>query len=212
MTRRVSTTLALGLVAICAATVVVLARSPLTPAGTNSIPATNYVELTEKGKLSSCQPSGTIPQGTSAIRIAIEGARFSPATTVSVSTGSQLLREGHKIAGVSAPTVTVPVKSLEHEVRGAQICMTVGPADEPIRYYGTPNRSASAQARSLQQALLRIEYLRPDDKSWWSFASPIAHHLGLGRAPGGTWVAYLVLALMLAVIASASWLTFKELQ
>jgi hypothetical protein len=213
MTRRVAIALAVGLTLTGIAVIVVLARSPLTVAGTNSVPAANYIEITEKNKLSSCQSSGTIPQGTSAIRLGMEGVFFSPAVTLKVLMGSHIIREGHRVGGgASAPTVTVPVSSLAHAVRGAQICMTVGPAVEPIRYYGAPNRSPVPHANQLQQAILQIEYLRPGKKSWWSFASPIARHLGLGRAPSGTWVAFLVLVLMLAVILAASWLTVEELR
>jgi hypothetical protein len=205
--------LAVGLTLTGIAIVAVLAHSPLTVAGTNSIPATDYIEVKEKGKLSSCQSSGTIPQGTSAIRIGMEGLYFSPAVTVKVSMGSRILREGHRIpGGASAPTVTVPVRSFAHAVRGARICVMVGPAVEPIRYYGIPNHSPVPHANQLQQAILHMEYLRPGRKSWSSFASPIARHMGLGREPSGTWVAFLVLILMLAVVAVASRLTVEELR
>ncbi len=211
-TRSVAIALAVGLSLTGIAIIAVLAQSPLKVVGTNSIPATDFIELKQKGKLSSCQASGTIPQGTSAIRVGIEGLYFSPAVTVKVSSGSRVLREGHKVAnGASAPTVTVPVKSLASAVSGAQVCVTVGPAAEPIRYYGIPNHSAPPGATPLQQATLHIKYLRPSEKSWWSSISTIAHHIGLGRAPSGTWVAILVLLLMLVVLFIVSRLTLEEL-
>jgi hypothetical protein len=205
--------LAVGLTLTGIAIVVVLSRSPLKVAGTNSISATDYIQVDAKGKFSSCQPSGTIPKGTSAIRIGIEGLYFGPAATAKVLAGSEVLGEGHQVAGgVSAPTATLPMKSLAHAVSGAQICMTVGPALEPIRYYGIPNRSSSSHTDPLQHVTLRIEYLRRGEKSWWSFASSIAYHIGLGRAPSGTWVAFLALLLTLAVILIASRLTLEELK
>lgn len=213
MRRSALAALAVGLASIGIAIVAVLAHSPLKVVGSNSIPATDYIELNQKGRLSSCQASGTIPQGTSAIRIGTEGPYFSPAVTVKVLSGSRVLREGHKIAGgASAPTVTVPVKSLASAVSGAQVCVTVGPAVEPIRYYGIPNRSAPPRATPLQEVTLHIEYMRPSEKSWWSFISPIAYHMGLGRAPSGTWVAILVLLLMLVVLFIVSRLTLEELR
>jgi hypothetical protein len=213
MRRSVVIALTIGLTLIGVAVIVVPMHAPLAVAGSNSIHGENYLELEERGALSSCQPAGTLPQGTSAIRIGVEGLYFSPATTLKVLSGSRVLREGHHGAGgPSAPNVTVPVERLAHTVDGARICTTVGPAVGPIRYYGTPRHSSTPSANPLQEATLRVEYLRPGVKSWWSFASSIAHHMGLGRAPGGTWIAFLAMALMLAVIVGAARLTLEELR
>lgn len=212
MRRSVLVALVGGLTVIALAAVAVLAHSPLTVAGTNSISARNYIELEEKSKLSSCQPAGIIPHGTSAVQIAIEGLHFSPAATVKILAGSRVLREGKQPGGgASIPTVTVPVGRLAHAVSNARICMTVGPAVEPIRFYGTP-RNFSAATNPLQQATLHIAYLRTGTKSWSSFVPSIVKHLGLGHAPSGTWVAFLVLILMLAIIVIASRLTLEELR
>ena len=213
MRRSVVIALAVGLTLMGVAVIVVPMRAPLAVAGSNSIHGENYIELEEPGALSNCQPAGTLPQGTSAIRIGIEGLYFSPATTIKVLSGSRVLREAHHQAGgPSAPTVTVPVERFGHRVDGARICTTVGPAVGPIRYYGTPKHSSTPVTNPLEQATLRVEYLRPGAKSWWSSASSIAHHLGLGRAPGGTWIAFLVALLMLAVIVGAARLTLEELR
>lgn len=210
--RSVVVALAVGLTLTGIAIVAVLAHSPLTVVGSNRVPGTDYIELTNKGKLTSCQPSGTIPQGVSAVRIGMEGVFFAPGVTVEVSKGSHRLTEGHVNAGgVSAPTVTIHVKRLGSAVSGARICMMVGPALEAIRYYGVPNRSPAPGSNELQQAMLRIEYMRPSGKSWSSFVSPIAYHLGLGRAPSGTWVAFLALLLAIVVVVVASRLTLEEL-
>lgn len=213
MRRSVVIALAIGLALIVVAAILVPMHAPLAVAGSNSTHGENYLELEERGILSNCQPAGTLPQGTSAIRIGVEGLYFSPATTVKILTGSRVIREGqHRAGGPSIPTVTVPVERLANAVDGARICTTVGPALEPIRYYGTPRHSSTPAANPLQEATLRMEYLRPGTKSWWSFASSIAHHMGLGRAPRGTWIAFLVVVLMLAVIVGATRLTLEELR
>ncbi len=61
-------------------------------------------------------------------------------------------------------------------------------------------------------AYLRIEYLRPGPGSWWSLASAVARRMGLGRAPSGTWVALLPLALMSVAVALAAWLVLGWLE
>ncbi len=211
--RSVVIALAAGLTLTGIAIIAILAHSPLSVAGTNSVSGAEYFELEQDGKLSSCQPSGTIPRGTSAIRIGVEGLYFGPAVTIKVLKGSRVLREGHQVpGGVSAPTATVPVSSFAHPVDDARVCMAVGPAKERIRYYGVPNHSAGPRANPLQQSTLHVEYMRPGGKSWWSQASSIAYHIGLGRAPSGTWVAFLALFLMLVVVAVVSRLTLEQLR
>lgn len=213
MRQSVVVALAVGLTAIGIGLIVVPTQSPPVVAGTNSIPGKNYIELEEKIKLSNCQPAGSLPSGTSAVRLGIEGLYFSPAATVRLVTGSHVLTEGQHIAGgPSAPTVTVPVKQLAHVVNGARICTTVGPAFEPIRFYGIPNRTSVSPTNPLQQAVLHMEYIRPGTRSWWSSTSSIAYHMGLGHVPSGTWTVFLVIVLMLAVIAVASRLTLEELR
>jgi hypothetical protein len=213
MRRSVIATLAVGLTAIAVAIVAVLAHSPLTLASANSASSTNYIELEEKGRLSTCQPAGPIPQDTSAIRFGIEGIHFSPAVSVRVLLGARVLREGHQIAGgPSIPNVSVPVARLTHPVDGARICMTVGPAIEPIRFYGTPKHTSAPASNPLQEATLHVEYLRTGAKSWLSFVPSITDHMGLGHAPSGTWIVFLLLILMLAVILIVVRLTLEELR
>jgi hypothetical protein len=212
MRRSVVMSLAAGLTLTGIALVATLARAPLATIGANPIPAKEFIEVEEKGKLSNCQPAGKIPSGTTAIRIGIEGLDYSPALTVKVLQGSRILREGHQPAGgVSAPTVTVPVGRFSHAVSGASICPTVGPALEPVRYYGMPARS-NAQGNQLQTAALHVEYLRPSGKPWWSSLSSIAYRMGLGRAPSGTWVAFLALLLAIATIVVVCRLMLEELR
>jgi hypothetical protein len=210
--RGVKAVLAVGAAAIALALVVLLLQSPLTVAGTNGVPAQVSVEL-EHGQVGGCQPSATIPAGTSAIRIAIEVRAVGPAVTVKVGSGSGLLTEGHLDAGWgSAPTVTVPVKGLAHAVSGARICTTIGPAAEPFRLYGIRARPPLVVTGRLRNVMLRMEYLRPGQSSWLSLTSSIAYHMGLGRAASGTWIVFLALALMLGIAALATRLTLRELR
>jgi hypothetical protein len=194
------------------AIVATLAHAPLSVAGTDSISTKYYFEL-EKINFSNCQSAGTLPQGTSAIRVGIEGLYFSPPVTVSLLQGSHILREGNQIAGgIPAPNVTVHVKRLAHTVHNARICMTIGPAVEPLRFYGLPNRLHAHTAKELPGASLHLEYLRPGPNSWWSLLPSIAYHMGLGHTPNGSGVVYLVIVLMLAVIVISSRLIIEELR
>lgn len=209
--RSVTVALAVGLALTAIAVVVTLAKSPITVAGTNSVPIRVEGEL-EKGDVGSCQSTGTIPSGTSAIRIAIEPHDIGPKVTVKVTSGSRILAEGEQPAGWgSASTVTVPVKRFNHAVSAARICTTIGATVQPFRFRGM-RRPAPVGANKLQDVNLHMEYMQPGPKSWWSLIPSVAYHMGLGRAASGTWIVYLVLALMIAVAVLASRLTLKELR
>jgi hypothetical protein len=209
--RRVQIALAGGLVLIAIAIGVTLARAPLSVAGTNAVPAELAVGHTN-GPAHSCQQAGTLPQGTSVIRVSLS-ANVGPKVSLRVLSGSHLLTKGERSAGWGVDeTVNVPVSPLAHPVPNAVICTAVGPTIEALQLNGKPRVAGSAESRSLHEVLLRMEYLHPGPKSWWSLASSIAHHMGIGHAPGGTSSVVLVLVLMLAVIALASRLALRELR
>jgi len=210
--RSVKVALAAGLALTVLIAVVALSRAPLTVVGSNSVATKSSLEL-EHGELGGCQPAGTVPQGTSAVRLTIEARAVGPEVGVRVLAGSRVLTGGRRVAGWgSAPTVTVPVKRLAREVTGARVCVTVGPTVEPLRVHGTQAPLPAAGAGGLGRMTLRAEYLRKGPKSWWSLASSVAHHMGLGRAPSGSGVGYLALALMVAAAALACGLAVRELR
>ena len=127
--------------------------------------------------------------------------------------GSSVLREAGQVAGKGAtPNVTIHMKSFSRAVAGAQICTTVQPTGESLRFYGKPKSSTSNSANPLQNADLQIQYLRPGPRSWWSLASSVTYHMGLGHAPSGPLGVVLVLALMSAVVVLTTRLTLKELR
>lgn len=205
--------LGVGLAAIGVAIVLVISHRPPATAGGNGIAGKNYIELEAKDALSNCQTAGTIPRGTSALRLAIEGVYFSPSVKVKIARDGHVIARGsHAPGGPAAPNVIVGLPALGQTVRGAQICTAVGPTVGPIRFSGEPASSSSHVSNALQQAVLHVEYLRAGDRSWWSSLSAIGRRIGLGRAPGGGWVAILVLLLMLSVTALTVRLAIQELR
>ena len=209
--RSVKIALAGGLVLLALAIVAVLSHSPLTVAGANAVEAPLYRNGGVPGGSSSCQPAGTVPRGTSAIRISL-GANVNPTITVKVFSGSRLVTQGERAAGGGLnASATVPVSPVSNTVRDTRLCMTLGPSAELIGIRGNPPAPSTEGFYNLQNVRLRTEYLRPGSSSWWSQASSIAHRFGLGRAPGGTWIGFLVIAVMLGVAVIASRLTLKEL-
>lgn len=212
--RGVAATLIVGLAAILVGIVVVLSRSPARVIAGNSIPTgSNYIELEERGRLSECQPAGTVPKGATALRLGIEGLYFSPPVRATLLSGTSVIATGsHPPGGPSIPNVTVPIARTDRAVRGATLCIAVGPALETIRYYGSPRHTGQRARNPLQEATLQLDYMGGGSPSWWSSLSSIAHHMGIGRSPSGGGVIFLVLALMLAAIAATCRLVLQELR
>lgn len=211
MKRSVTAVLAAGLGLIFVVVIVVLAHSPLTVAGTNPVAREQYIELTG-GNLSTCQAAGTIPQGTSAVRVGIEGFSVAPAVKIRIRTPAGTTVEGRQSAGLGAdPNVTVPVRRFAHKVDGARTCTTVTPLAEPIRFYGQPRHSAQ-EGNHLQDALLHMEYMRTGSKTWWSLLPSIARHMGFGHAPGGASSVIFAVLLLIALVAVTSHLLLRELR
>jgi hypothetical protein len=123
--------------------------------------------------------------------------------------GLQIIASGERAAGWGiAESLTVPVNRVSELSPNTEICLKLGPAVEPVAVNGALARTiAGGEAPSF-----RVEYLQPGSKSWWSLASGVAHRMGLGHAPSGTWIVFLLIAFMVAVAALAVQLIIRELR
>ncbi|HEX5852605.1 MAG TPA: hypothetical protein VFY36_05890 [Solirubrobacteraceae bacterium] len=204
---RVRLGLAAGLVATAVALVMVLSRPPLVVAGSNNV-AANFAITFTQGNERACQPGGTVPRGTEAIRVSLS-PNIGPRVALRLTSGSTVLTEGTRAAGWGVDeTVTVPVKRVARTATDTRVCTTIGPTVEGVQVNGETVREPSG--RSTYR--LRMEYLRPGDGSWLSRASSIASRMGLAHAPTGAWPAYLAIVAMIAVCVIASRLVLRELR
>jgi hypothetical protein len=201
----VGLSLAAGLLALTVALIVVLTRPPLTLVGNNSVPANLAVNFL-RSATTSCENGGTVPQGTGAVRVSLS-ANTGPKVVLKIFSGRTLVSEGQHAAGWGIDeTVTVPVRRVTHTISNAHICTSVEALPEPLQLNGLRVKTPSGAI----SILLRMEYLTPGGHSWLSQAASIVEAFGLGHAPSGTWVAYLVIAMMLVVTVLASRLVFRE--
>jgi hypothetical protein len=202
--------LAAGLALLAIAIAVVLSRSPLTVAGTNSIRASTEIGFVGGGS-SACQPSGTIPEGTTAIRISAS-QNTGPKVRLEALSGPFIVAQGERPAGWGIDeTVTVPVERVAHTIPNAKVCVAFGRSVEPVQINGVLVRTTSASGAPATATRFEVEYLRPGSSSWWSLASEVARRMGFGHAPSGTWIVFLLLALSIAIVALASWLILREI-
>jgi hypothetical protein len=187
--------LACGFALIVGAVAVTLARSPLVVAGTNSITTDTIVAETH-GELSVCQSGEVVPGGTTAVRAGI-GGNIQPTVRIQILAGSRVITRGSHLGGELGSGVTIPVARVPRTISNATICFALGEALEKVQLVG---ETSSEGASSATHGRVRIEYMRPGPRSWWSLASSVARSLGLGRAPSGSWVALIPIALMATAI------------
>jgi hypothetical protein len=205
--RRVRVALVAALTVIVIALGLVLSRPPLTLAGSNGVPA-NFAITFIGGNQVICQPGGTVPAGTQAIRMSLS-VNIGPSVRLRVLSSSTLVTEGSHAAGWGVDeTVTVPVRRVAHTIAGTRICTTIGPAVEPIQVNGAKAPSPGGGPG----VWLRAEYLRPGASSWLALVPSVARDMGIAHAPAGTWVAYLTIAVMLGVCALVSRSLLRELR
>lgn len=209
---RTTGALAAGLALLAIALVITLSGSPLVVTHTNTTPASEPILESGRGS-NACQAGEVLPAGISAIRLTLVAA-VGPRVSLSVFSAGRVLTSGVTASGWTSGAVTVSIKALPRAVAPVRICFKLGPSAETVQLGGSRTSAATA-ARSLSGAPLpgrfTVEYMRRGDSSWWSLAKTVARHMGLGRAPSGTWVALLVLLLMVTAVATASWLVVKEL-
>jgi hypothetical protein len=209
--RSVKVTLVVGLTLVATAVGVVLSSSPITVIGTDGVVAQVPAAFTN-GNISGCQDGGTLPRGTSAIRTSVS-PNIGPRISITVLAGARVVTRGERRAGAGeVETITVPVHPLAYPVHHARICTALGPAIGATQLNGTPIRSSSSNSRGLDGVALRMEYLRPGPRSWASLVPSISRKLGLGHAAGGTWIVFLLLAIMITVVLLTSHLSLKELR
>jgi len=135
-----------------------------------------------------------------------------------------VLAEGRRGADWTSDSVTVAVRPLAHAVSEVTLCFAIGPNTEPVIILGTPapvreaavllQGSALTPANAGNEVLagrVGVEYVAGGRGSWWSRTRSVAEHMGLGRSFSGTWIAFLIFALMFAVGALALRVTSREL-
>jgi len=196
--------LAAGLALLALVLVTRLSRAPLVLARTNVAPEAQLA--VNKGEATFCQHHETLPRGTSALRLWVS-VNVGPQVTVAALSGSRVLAEGVQGAGWTGAVVTIPISPVPRRSSIVTVCTRLGPLVEPISLAGgRPRQSVGGGASSE----MKIEYLRPGRRSWWAQARSVAQRLGLDRAPGGTWVALIPIALMIAAALLTSRLLLRQ--
>ncbi|HTU77354.1 MAG TPA: hypothetical protein VMF09_01185 [Solirubrobacteraceae bacterium] len=210
--REARVALAAGLVLIAVALAAVLLHSPAAVAGSNGVAAEDPLgQILTRSRV--CQSGEALPAGTSALVVSLS-AFHGPAVSAEALSGASVLTRGRQGSNWSGRTVTIPLRPLARAVRDATICLAFSPGHEAVVPFGQPASPtlAAGVGGSPLPGRMRAEYLKAGDRSWWSLASAVAYHVGLGRAAGGAWAAILAIALGVAVTAAAAGALAAELR
>jgi Predicted membrane protein (DUF2142) len=197
---------------VIAALAATLAHHPLAVDAAN-MGSTEREVITDTGKARICQENEAIPAGTTDIRLSVQTETIGSEIGIEVLEGAHKLSSGSKAAGWRGRGVTVPIGRLSHTVSHATVCVTSGPLVEELSIGGSSATKATGAINNGRRVAgrMRIEYLRPGGRSWWSLVADTMRHMGFGHTPPGIWIAWLALALMLAVVTLASWLILAPL-
>lgn len=190
-----------GLAALCVGVGLALSRAPAILARSNLVTAATQFE-TLTGTFAACQGNETLPAHVTAIRLSLDSV-LGPRIDLRVLRGKQLLTEGQRIAGWTAADVTVPVRPVAAQARDVSVCFAFTTRDESVGLTGEP--VARSRATGNDTGLVKIEYLRPGDSSWWSQISSVADHMAFGHAWSGAWTAPALALAMAAIAAAVAW-------
>jgi hypothetical protein len=211
---RVGIVLAVGLALTVVAVAVTLSRSPLTLARTNSVRVTaKLARTTETSYAEGCQTSETLPRDTAAVRLSLF-AVIGPRVSVRILSGSHLLTSGTQTPGWVGSVATVPLGPLPHAHPHVALCFKLTSIDGPVQVNGqdTPPAQAVVSNGEALAGRIRVEYLRPGSRSWWSRAGSVIQRMGLGHAAGGGLGVALTAMLAAAVVALSTWVAARGLR
>jgi len=208
--------LAAGLAITLAAIGLVLARPPVAVLASNAVPPGLPLTYASTGD---CQTGEHVPAGTRAIRLSLY-AFTGPRVKVVTIAGGRVLTSGELRPGWSGASITVPVRPVSRAASDVTICIGLSTIGERAVAYGSRTGEVEAASTRAQAAhtsegealpgRISVQYMGNGHLSWLSMVSSVADHMALGRAWSGTWVVFLVAALMLAVAALASRLILAE--
>jgi hypothetical protein len=232
--RSVPVTLAVGLGLLAVVAAVTLTRAPprvvRAVAVNERVGREEHVPLAQTdGDTTVCQSEAALPAGVTGIRVWLRSV-FGASVRLTVSGASGVLARGSRAPTWTGQSVTVPVRPLAQASSAVRLCAAIGPNSEPVVLLGdfaplgagaTITTSPPARAALTPGAArlsggqmggkVGVEYLAAGRSSWWSRASTVAQHMGLGRSYTGTWIALLVAALAVAVVVLTVRLAAREL-
>ena len=199
---RVKAVLAAGLLVVLVALAVVLLDSKSRQAGSNYVP--EVAPTATLGRVDEhCEFEQVVPQDAGALKLLLGTfGRPSPPITVSVTAAGELVSSGRLDGGHPDGEVTVPIRDVPKLRSNARVCIKADgvSAKRRVLLYGNGT-------------LVRLEWARPGNESWFALIPTVAHRFGLGKPfVSGGWVLLAMALLLAAAWALALRLVIRELR
>jgi len=202
----VAATLAVGLALLLGGAAAVLARTGVKETGSNRVRIYRELDRLPRGA-TVCQANELVPAGTGAVRPYVYhasngggGERLRVAIRADGS--GRVVAGGSHAADPGGEVTAVPVHQRIRRDLAASVCVTALAGAFIVGGEASEEGSASIAARAIGGDM-RVVYLEPHARSWWSFLPTLVERMGAGRRLDGAAIALLVLLLSTAAIALA---------
>lgn len=178
--------------------------------GSNLVRPITFIAVVPGGK-QVCQ-SATVPKGTGGVGLRIGTYdRPGPALRLTIDGRGEHAVRGALLPGWRQGDVVVPVSRTGLARREARLCFR-NAGRSRLAFAGGPGVGAGARVgRRNTGGQIRIEYVEPDPRSWWSVAPAMARRLAVVRdafpGPASLWLFAL---LTLGVTGGALALALRE--
>jgi hypothetical protein len=207
--RRVALAIGLGLAVVLAGAVVALSLRAPRLSATNSHVEASLVDVPVLGGARRCQRDEFVPAATGAMRLFVntKGRPAGPVEIVVIGTG----RPGSAPAIASRASIAFPVRegsispvlrpTVRRDLRGASLCV-INRGRSPVYFAGnkSPLGIGANPGQQVHDDDVRVDYLYPGKRSWWSMAGPVAERFGLAKASFfGSWTLWAVLGVVAAL-------------
>ena len=205
---------AVAAVATCGLLVVlalVLSQSGHHRTGTTGQPRAVAPAIPPKREI--CQVGQDVAAGTGGVGFHAEREGGPLAVAVKDASGVVVAR-GSIPPGSFAPVnrTVIKVPEIRQTLRGATVCIQNLGSGTPLVYGERvgPGAPAAVLPADVEQPagmiMLRIDYLEPRTRSWWSFAPEMADRFGLAKARSfGAWTFWAEMAGLLALAIGTIW-------
>jgi hypothetical protein len=206
--RRVLLAVAAALALVAAAVVATLSQSAPRLTGSNSEVEHGGVAIGIPGHGGTrCQDNELVPKGTGRVRLFLSTfERRGGPLDITIATGG---REGVPPRVVARGTLAAPFGGGSHlvdvaprfsrDLEGARVCLANRGASA-ITFSGNRTPVLGSGANPFQLRLddeVRVDYLYPHSRSWWSLAGPVAGRFGLAKTSFfGSWTMWAMFAVL----------------
>ena len=160
-----------------------------------------------------CQNQEVIPENTTGVQLFLAGSRTAGARlrVVALDAGEQPITQGALIRGATG-AIVVPTKRVSFSRVNATLCITARgrvPNDWSLVGQPGPIGRLAVDGRPVP-GIIRIDYLRPGNETWFALLPTIAHRFAVTKAWWvGAWTFWLTVAAVVLAIFMAIFLVVR---